>query len=144
MSIFDQLSSALGGAPGESGSSAVLSGVMGLLNDHPGGVAGLAQSFEQNGLGHLMSSWIGTGENLPISAEQVKSVLGNERLAEFAAKAGISPDVASSHLAELLPRVISGLSPDGKLPEGGGDLMSQGMSLLGGLFSKGSQTEDGT
>ena len=139
MSIFDQLSSAVGGAPSETGSSALLSGVVGLLNNHPGGVAGLAQSFEQNGLGHLMSSWIGTGENLPISADQVKSVLGDERVAEFAAKAGISPDVASSHLAALLPNVINKLSPDGKLPEGGSDLMSQGMSLLGGLFSKGTQ-----
>jgi len=137
VSIFDKLSSALGGAPGESGSNPMLSGVMGILSNHPGGVSGLAQSFEQNGLGHLMSSWIGTGENLPISSDQVKSVLGNERVAEFAAKAGISPDTASSHLAELLPDVINKLSPDGKLPEGGSDLMSQGMSMLGGLFSKG-------
>ncbi|MGP8245651.1 MAG: YidB family protein [Bryobacteraceae bacterium] len=139
MSIYDQLSTALGGAPGESGSSAMLSGVMGILNNHPGGVSGLAQAFEQNGLGHLMASWIGTGENLPVSADQVKSILGNERVAEFAAKAGISPDVATSHLAELLPNVINKLSPDGKLPEGGSDLMSEGMSLLGGLFSKGTQ-----
>jgi len=137
MSIFDQFSSALGGAPSESRSGPMLSGVMSILNNHPGGVAGLAQAFEQNGLGHLMSSWIGTGENLPISADEVKSVLGNDRVAEFAAKAGISPDVASSHLAELLPNVINNLSPDGQLPEGGSDLMSQGMSLLGGLFSKG-------
>jgi len=115
----------------------MLSGVMSILNNHPGGVAGLAQSFEQNGLGHLMSSWIGPGENLPISPDQVKSVLGNERVAELAAKAGISSDAASSHLAELLPNVIDKLSPEGKLPEGGSDFMSQGMSLLGGLFSKG-------
>jgi len=75
MSIFDQFSSALGGAPSESRSGPMLSGVMSILNNHPGGVAGLAQAFEQNGLGHLMSSWIGTGENLPISADEVKSVL---------------------------------------------------------------------
>jgi len=139
VSILDQLSSTLGGAPGESGGGAMLSGVMDILNNHPGGVSGLAQSFEQNGLGHLMSSWIGTGENLPISVDQVKSVLGNERVAEFAAKAGISPDTASSHLAELLPNVINKLSPEGKLPEGGSDLMSQGMSVLSGLFSKSTQ-----
>ena len=139
MSIFDQLSSALGGAPGESGGSAMLSGVMDMLNNHPGGVSGLVQSFEQNGLGNLMSSWIGTGENLPISADQVKTILGNERVAELAAKARISPDAASSRLAELLPNVINKLSPDGKLPEGRGDLMSQGMSLLGGLLAKDTQ-----
>ena len=140
VSIFDQLSSALGGAPSESVSTSMLSGVMGILNNHPGGISGLAQLFEQNGLGHLMSSWIGTGENLPISADQVKSVLGNERVAEFAAKAGISPDVASSHLAEVLPNVINKLSPDGKLPEGGNDMMSQGIASLGALFSKSTQT----
>jgi len=140
MSIFDQLGGTPGGAPGESRSSAILSGVMDMVNSHPGGVSGLAQSFEQNGLGHLMSSWIGTGENLPVSADQVRSILGNERVAEFAAKAGISPDVASSHLAELLPDVISKLSPEGKLPEGGSDLMSEGISLLGGLLSKDRQS----
>lgn len=139
MSIFDQLSSALGGSAGESGGGAMLSSVMSMLNEHPGGVSGLAQSFEQNGLGHLMSSWIGTGENLPISADQITSILGNERVAAFAAKAGISPDVASSQLAELLPNVINKLSPGGKLPESGSDFMSEGMSLLGGLLSKGTQ-----
>lgn len=136
MSIFDQLSGVLGGAQSETGSSAMISGVMSLLNNHPGGLPGLAQSFEQNGLGHLISSWISTGENLPISADQIKSVLGNEHVDAFAAQAGISPDVASSHLAELLPNVINKLSPDGKLPESGSDLMSEGMSLLGGFLSK--------
>ena len=139
MSLFDELTGALGGTQGESGSGAMLSGVMNLLNNHPGGVSGLAQSFEQNGLGHLMSSWVGGGENLPISADQITSILGNERVAEFAAKAGISPDVASSQIAQLLPTVIDKLSPGGKLPEGGSDLMSEGVSLLGGLFAKGTQ-----
>ena len=139
MSIFDQLGGAPSGAPSESGSSALLSGLMGILNSHPGGVSGLTQVFEQNGLGHLISSWIGTGENLPISPDQISSVLGNERVAEIAAKAGISPDAASARLAELLPRVIDKLTPGGTLPEGGSDLLSQGMGLLGGLFSKGTQ-----
>jgi len=117
----------------------MLSGVLGLLTSQPGGVSGLVQSFEQNGLGHLMSSWIGNGENLPISADQIQSVLGSERVAEFAAKTGISPDAAGSKIAELLPTVIDKLSPGGQLSEGSGDLMSQGMSMLGGLFSKSAQ-----
>ena len=140
MSIFDQLSGALGDTAGESRNSAILSAVMGIVSNHPGGMSGLAQSFEQNGLSHLMSSWVGTGENLPITTDQVNGILGNDRVAEFAAKVGISPDVASSHLAELLPSVINTLSPDGKLPENTSDLMSRGMGLLNGLVSKGEQS----
>ncbi len=137
MSIFDELGGALGNvAGGSAGGGTLLTSVLTLVNEHPGGLAGLADAFHQNGLGHLVTSWIGSGENLPVSADQIKSVLGDERVADFASKLGISPDMASSHLAELLPTVISKLAPASN-PEGGSDLMSEGMSLLGGLFSKG-------
>ncbi len=140
MSLFDELSGAIGNTSAQSGSGAMVAGLMSMLCNHPGGLSGLVQSFEQNGLGHLMSSWTGNGDNLPISAEQVTNVLGSQRVAEFAAKAGISPENAASHLAELLPSVINQLSPEGKLPEGEcSNLMSEGMSMLGGLFSQKTQ-----
>ena len=76
-----------------------------------------------------MTSWVGTGQNLPISAEQIQNVLGSERVKQFAAKAGISPEVASSKLAELLPAVVDRLTPDGKAPEGG-DFLQQVLSFF--------------
>ena len=76
MSLFDQLSGVLGGLAGNSnqGSTASVSGLVQLLSgSQGGGLAGLVQGFQQNGLGDIISSWIGTGENLPISAEQVQA-----------------------------------------------------------------------
>jgi uncharacterized protein YidB (DUF937 family) len=138
MSIFDQVSSMLGSQGEGPGGNALLSGAMELLSNHPGGASGLASAFEQNGLGHLASSWIGNGENLPVSADHIKAVLCDERVSEFASKLGTSPDTAAGHLSEILPGLVDKLSPQGQAPaDEGSDLMSTGMGLLSGLFGKG-------
>lgn len=77
----------------------------------------------------MVSSWIGTGENLPISAEQIQSGLGSGLIQQFANAAGLDPHVASSKLAEILPGIVDKLTPDGKLPESGG-LLEQGMNFF--------------
>lgn len=135
MSLLGDLAGqALGG--GLSGSGGGQGGLMGaalqLLNNRPGGISGLAQSFAQNGLGDIMKSWIGTGANAPVSAEQIQNVLGSDTVNDFAKKAGVSPDAASGHLADLLPLLIDKLTPNGQAPEGGTDLLSLGMKYLGG------------
>ena len=133
MGILDQVVGSLGSSGGGQGLAA---SVLEMLANRQGGIAGLAGAFEQNGLGHLVSSWIGTGGNLPVSAEQIQQVLGNEQVQEIAQKAGISPEAASSHIAQVLPEIVDKLTPGGEVPQQG-DLMSTGMSLLKGLFSKG-------
>ena len=75
--------------------SAMASSVAQMLNNQPGGLSGLLQQFHDKGLGSLVTSWVGTGQNLPISADQIQHVLGSEQVKELAAKAGISPDAAS-------------------------------------------------
>jgi uncharacterized protein YidB (DUF937 family) len=107
-----------------------------MLSNRQGGIGGLAAAFQQNGLGHLVTSWIGTGANLPVSAEQIQQVLGNDQVQEIAQKAGIAPEAASAHIAEVLPDIVDKLTPAGAVPEGS-DLMSTGMSLLQGLLSRG-------
>jgi len=84
-----------------------------MLSSQQGGLSGLAQTFQQKGLGDLVSSWIGTGQNLPISADQIQQVLGNEQIQAFAQKMGISTSEAGSNLAEFLPGVVDKLTPDG-------------------------------
>lgn len=110
----------------------LLDGLMSMLGgtDAVGGLAGLVEKFQKNGLDDVMSSWIGTGQNLPISADQIRKVLGNSQIQQLAQQAGIQPERAASSLADLLPTVIDRLTPDGKLPEGG--LLEQGLSLLKG------------
>lgn len=133
--LDDVLQRATGTEPPPDGSqSSLASAVLSMLSNQNGGISGLAQQFAAKGCGHIVSSWIGTGQNLPISPEQLQSILGSERVQEIAAKAGISPQEANAALAQILPQMVDHLTPNGEVPQG--DLMSKGMELLKGrLFS---------
>jgi uncharacterized protein YidB (DUF937 family) len=123
-------------------SNPMASSVAQMLNNQPGGLSGLLQQFHDKGLGSLVTSWVGTGQNLPISADQIQHVLGSEQVKELAAKAGISPDAASSHLAQLLPMLIDKLTPNGQLPQAPGStstssMLEAGLGMLKGLGKTG-------
>jgi uncharacterized protein YidB (DUF937 family) len=113
-------------------SNPLAASIMQMISNQPGGIAGLLQQFHDKGLGGLVSSWVSTGQNLPISADQLQHVLGSQQVSELAAKAGISPDAAGSHLASLLPMLIDKLTPNGQLPQNS-SLMEQGMGMLKNL-----------
>jgi uncharacterized protein YidB (DUF937 family) len=102
-----------------------------ISNPQTGGLEGFIQSFDKAGLGETVRSWMSSGENLPISAAQIESVIGSEQIQHFADKLGIDPAQASAKLAEYLPQVIDKLSPDGHLPTGE-NLATQGLELLKG------------
>lgn len=123
MGLLDNLTSALSSQPTQDGganpTSAVISEVLTLIENRQGGVAGLLQSFQQNGLGHLVQSWIGTGQNLPVSAAQIQSTLGAECTAKIAQATGLPQAEVESHLATLLPQLIDHMTPNGQVPQGG-------------------------
>lgn len=121
------LSSLLGGS-----SSPLLSGLLQMINNQPGGLTGFLQGFHDKGLGGVVSSWVGTGQNLPISADQISHVLGSGQLQQLAASVGMSPDAAGSSLAKLLPLVVDHLTPNGQVPQQS-NLMDIGMKLLSSL-----------
>ena len=131
--ITSQVTGALGGQNAAGGTDWM--GVIGNLINNPqtGGLQGLIQSFKDKGLDGVVSSWIGTGENLPISAEQLTSVLGSSHLQEMAQKVGLPVDGLTEKLSVLPPQVVDQLTPTGSVPEEGG-LLAQGMGLLGGLL----------
>src|SRR6266852_7832471 len=112
-----------------SSSNPMAASVMQMINNQPGGLSGLVQQFHDKGLGGLITSWVGTGQNLPISADQIQHVLGSEQVKELAARAGISPDSVSSHLSQLLPVLVDKLTPNGEVPQGG-SLLAEGMGML--------------
>lgn len=89
-----------------------------------GGLGGLIEAFQRNGMGDVVQSWVGTGRNLPISPDQLQQVLGGDVLGRIAQQLGSTPEQASSGLADVLPRLIDGLTPQGRLPEGGVDIES--------------------
>lgn len=133
MGLFDQILGAVTSQAGASGDASPLAGVMQFINDpETGGLAGLAQKFQSEGLAGVFQSWVSTGQNLPISAEQIQSVLGSDTVRNLASQFGVDPDQASAQLAEYLPMIVDQLTPNGSVPEGGGDLMSQGLGLLKG------------
>lgn len=102
---------------------------MDLLNQN-GGLSGVLEKFNQGGLASQAASWVGKGENMPVSAEQIGQVLGGGQLAAMAEKFGISPEVLSGQLAQHLPGVVDKLTPDGAVPADESNLLSQVFSLL--------------
>jgi len=84
--------------------------------DRHGGVSGLVSQFEQHGLGGVAQSWVGTGANLPISAEQIQKVLGSQAVSEMAAKFGLNPQDLASKLAQVLPQTVDKMTPAGVIP----------------------------
>ncbi len=84
--------------------------------DSMGGLSGIVQAFRQSGLGHLADSWIGPGENLPVSSDQLTQVLGADKIGEIASQLGISLDDAAGGLAKILPELINHVTPNGQMP----------------------------
>ena len=100
-----------------------IGGSGGGANDGIGGLGALVEQFQRGGLGDVMNSWIGTGQNQPISPDQLGNVLGGDVLGKLTQHTGMSQGDLLGQLSQLLPQMVDHATPDGKLPEGGiGDL----------------------
>lgn len=136
MGLFDSIAGQVAGAlSGQSGAqgSGLLQLLMALINNpQTGGLQGLIAAFQDQGLGDLVSSWVGTGQNLPISPEQLQSVLGSGQIGQIAQQLGLSSQDVSGELSALLPQVIDGITPNGQVPEG--DAMQNALGMLSGLL----------
>lgn len=145
MSLLDSVIGALSnnqpgatqGAPG----SVLLSTVIAMLANGQqaqgagvGGLGDLIGRFTQGGLGDVIGSWIGHGQNQPVSADQISNVLGSDAIGKIAAQLGLSHGETAGQLSQMLPEVINRLTPDGQAPSGGlGDDLG---ALLGQLTAK--------
>jgi uncharacterized protein YidB (DUF937 family) len=129
MSLFGDLAEKAATGLMGSSSNPLVHGAFEMIQNQPGGLDGLVQNFQQKGLGEVVSSWVSTGQNLPISADQINQVLGSDTVKNLAAKAGISPDQAGSQLAALLPGLIDKLTPNGHTGDAGG-LLATAMNAL--------------
>lgn len=134
MGLLDQLAGQVLGSLGAQkqdpvSQSDLLSGVMGLINN-AGGLQGILQQLQASGLADQVASWVGTGENHPVSGNQITDALGAENIAQIAQHAGVEPEHAATGLAQLLPQIIDKLTPDGQVPQN--ELLAQGLNLLRG------------
>ena len=87
-----------------------------LIEKH-GGVSGIVTQLEQQGLGATVKSWVGTGPNQPISADQVHQAIGADTIQEIAAKFGLTPQDLAHKLSQVLPQAIDKLTPGGVVPK---------------------------
>ena len=87
-----------------------------LIQQH-GGIQGVIAQLEKQGLGATARSWVSTGPNQPISADQVNQVFGSGMLGQLAAKAGLNPQELSQKLSQILPTAIDKLTPGGQIPQ---------------------------
>jgi len=130
--LGDLLSGLPGGNRQQSGGSglmmALLPVLLGMLANRGGnsagagvggGLDGLLRQFQSAGLGQQADSWVGTGANMPVSADDLARVFGHERMAQIAAQAGVGQEEASNGLASLLPEFVNQLTPRGELPAQG-------------------------
>jgi uncharacterized protein YidB (DUF937 family) len=115
MGFLDSILSAVSGKDDTSGGGNQLLGVLSGLLAQSGGVQGLASKFSQSGQGDAFSSWVGMGENQPVSTNQVQEALGSDQIRAIATKMGVDPNLASQFLAEYLPKIVDKLTPTGKV-----------------------------
>ena len=108
MGMFDGL---LGGIVG----AGMVSVVNNILEQN-GGLQGVVNQFEKNGLGATVSSWVGTGPNQPISPGDVQRTLGPDLLQQLASKSGLSVEELAQKLSQVLPKAVDTLTPDGRIP----------------------------
>jgi uncharacterized protein YidB (DUF937 family) len=122
MGILDTLTNLLSSpaAKGIEGQleSAVIPVVLGevLGNGNQGGLSAIVAKLQQAGFGDQVKSWIGNGQNIPITADELQQVLGSEKVKELAARFNIPVDQLSKILAQQLPTAVDHASPNGSLP----------------------------
>lgn len=96
--------------------STLVQTAMEMFGNHAG-LSQLLANAQSQGLGQIVQSWVGTGSNQSIAPGQVQNVVGQDRLSEFAQRAGVPPAIASAVLARILPALVDRWTPHGKLPE---------------------------
>lgn len=138
MGLLDIVGGMLGGQQGQmgqGGQAELLNMVIGMLgnNGQGGGLAGLVEQFQAAGLGEQVNSWVGTGQNLPLSPEQLQGALGSDQMSQMAEKMGLSTGDLGAQLSQMLPQMVDKLTPGGQIPEGG---LGNIGDLLGGLLRR--------
>jgi uncharacterized protein YidB (DUF937 family) len=119
MGILDDIKAVSGLAGALEGQHAgALSAIMEYVNSpQVGGIAGLQRMFQEKGLGSIVSSWISSGQNLPISGDQLQSVLHSDALHQAAQRFGVDPNQLTSLMTTLLPHVVDKMTPNGQVPD---------------------------
>jgi uncharacterized protein YidB (DUF937 family) len=128
MSIFDTIGSLLG----KSSDSPISmpEALVAALGSQEGGLGGLVQKFESAGLGSVISSWIGTGANQPVAPDALHGILGSDLVQQISAKTGLPIAQLLPQIAQHLPGLVDGMTPNGQVPSGSASLLDAGLAFL--------------
>lgn len=128
MGVFDTIAaSVLDQMAGEKAGTAKIA--IEMFNQY-GGLSGILAKFQDNGLADIAASWVGTGENKPISSQQITDALGADTIKQMAQKFDLDASVLSSQLAENLPKVVDKMTPNGEVSKHSNDLFKVVMSMM--------------
>ncbi|MEO7762300.1 MAG: YidB family protein [Casimicrobiaceae bacterium] len=100
------------------------------LLQQSGGITGLIDKLRNSGLGQHADSWVGTGQNMPVSGDQLSNAIGPDVLSQLAHKFGMTQNQASGGLAQLLPELVNQMTPQGQVPDDHHDLISDALAQL--------------
>src|SRR5215471_18768700 len=116
MGLLDSVAGALRGVLGQSDPNAMPALISSVLaKTNLGDLNGIVAKLQQGGLGDEVSSWLGSGANLPVSPDQLRSALGNQQVQQLAAQFGVPVDAALKLLSQHLPQTVDQASPNGTL-----------------------------
>jgi outer membrane protein OmpA-like peptidoglycan-associated protein/uncharacterized protein YidB (DUF937 family) len=97
-------------------STSLLSGLLAMINEMPGGLGTFIDRLRKSGLGDFVSSWLGSGAPRPISSTSLEAAIGRDSIEQLAARAGLSYSTAASALAFMVPKLVNRLAPGGVIP----------------------------
>ena len=117
------------GAQGAQGGNPLILMALQMLQQN-GGIEGLLAKFQQAGMRQQAQSWIGTGQNMPISPDALSQIFGQGQLGQIAQQLGMSHQQAAGGLAQALPQVVDHMTPEGQIPDDHNDLVAQALAIL--------------
>lgn len=129
MGLLDGLAGQVLGKVMGGNTDGIAATAMEMFNNN-GGLSGVLDKFKSGGLGEQVASWVGHGDNLPVSADQITSALGSGQIAEMAAKFGLTPEALSGQIAQHLPGVVDKMTPNGEVGAESGGLLNSVLGML--------------
>lgn len=130
MSLLSEITAKLGGEQGQEGGLASLQ----KLVSSSGGLQGLTSKLASNGLGQQVQSWVGHGQNQPVSGSQIQDAMDPSQVHAVAQQAGMSDDEACDHVAQALPHMVDQATPQGQMPAPQNDPFSKGLQAVKDLL----------
>ncbi len=128
MSLFDTIGSMLGKSEGAPAS--VPEALVAAMGSQEGGLGGLIQKFQSAGLGDVISSWVGTGQNQTVAPDALQGIFGSDLVQQIATKTGLPIQQLLPQIAQHLPQLVDHMTPDGQVPSSGNALLDAGLSFL--------------